>query len=71
VLERTLGAPGSVAEQMRESQANSERCPGCYEYSFGGLQVLSWTLRMYTCNQFYSSVNIMHGLLFIVTSESY
>jgi len=48
---KSLGAPGTVAQPMRESHTNSERCLGSYGYSFGGLQVLSEILRMYTSNK--------------------
>jgi hypothetical protein len=50
VLERTLGAPGSVAEPPRKSQTNSERCLGSYGNSFGRLQALSEILWMYMSN---------------------
>jgi len=43
----SLGAPGTVAQPMRESQTNSERCLGPYGYSLEGLQALSEILRMY------------------------
>jgi hypothetical protein len=33
-VERTLGAPGSIAEQMRESQTKSVQWLGSDEYSF-------------------------------------
>jgi len=66
-----VGAPRSVAEPTRESQTNSERCLGSYGYSFGGLQKLSETLRMYIGNRLPSTANMMHGLLFIIISESY
>jgi len=71
VPERTLGAPGSVAEPTRESQTNSERCLCSDEYSFRGLQKLCETLRMYMSNRLPSTANMMHGLFFIITSESY
>jgi len=64
-----MGAPGSVAEPTRESQTNSERCLGSYENSLGALQKLSETLRMYMSNRLPSPANVMHGLLFITTSE--
>jgi len=47
----SLGAPGSVAQPMWESQTNSERCLGSYGYLFGGLQIVSEILRMYTSNK--------------------
>jgi len=71
VPERTLGAPRSVAEPTRESQKNSERCLGSYGYSFRGLQKSSETRWMYMSNRLPSTANMMHGLLFIITSESY
>jgi hypothetical protein len=43
----SLGAPGTVAQPMRESQTNSERCLGPDGYSLEGLQVVSEILRMY------------------------
>jgi len=43
----SLGAPGTVAQSMRESQTNSERCLGSYGYSFEALQALSEMLLMY------------------------
>jgi len=69
--ERTLGAPGSVPEPMWESQADSERCLGSYGYSLRGLHVESETLQRYMSNQFPATANMMPGLLFIITSESY
>jgi len=60
VPERTLGAPGSVAEPTRESQTNSERCLGSYRYSLGGLQHVSENLRMYMSNRLPSTANMMH-----------
>jgi len=66
-----LGAPGSVAKPTRESQSNSGRCLGSYGYSFGQLQALSETLRMYMSNQLPSTANMIHGFLLIITSESY
>jgi len=66
-----VGAPGSVTEPMWESQTTSERCLGLYGYSYGGLQKLSETLRMYMSNRLPSTAIMMHGLLFIITSESY
>ena len=66
-----MGAPGSVAEPTCKSLTNSEKCLGLYGYSFGGLQKLSETLWMYMSNQLPSTANMMHGLLFIITSESY
>jgi hypothetical protein len=42
----TLGAPGTIAQPMRESQTNYERCMGPYRYSFQGLQGLSEILLM-------------------------
>jgi len=53
------------------TQTNSERCLGSYRDSIGGLQVLSETIWMYMSNQLPSTANMMHGLLFIITSESY
>ena len=38
--ERTVGAPGSVAEPMGESQSHYEICQGSYGHAFRGLQVL-------------------------------
>jgi hypothetical protein len=67
----TLGAHWNVAEPTRESPTNSERSLGSFGYSFGGLQVLSETLRMYMSNQLPSTANVMHRLLLIITSESY
>ena len=43
----SLGAPGTVAQPMRESQTNSERCLGPSGYSLEGLQALSEILQMY------------------------
>jgi hypothetical protein len=43
----SLGAPGTVAQPMQESQTNSERCLGPYGYSLEGLQVVSENLLMY------------------------
>jgi len=71
VPERTLGAPGSVAKPTRESHTNSERWLRSDEYSFGGLQKICETLRMYMSNRLPSTANMMHGLLFIINSESY
>jgi len=64
--ERTLGAPGSVTKPTQESQTNSERCLGC-----DGMQAIAEVLRMYTSHRFPSKANVIHGLLFIITSESY
>jgi len=47
----SLGAAGTVAQPMRESQTDSERCLGSYGYWFEGLQALSENLRMYTSNK--------------------
>lgn len=52
VPERTLCAPGTVAEPMRESQTYSERCSGSDRYSFGGVLAFSDYLQMSTSNQF-------------------
>jgi hypothetical protein len=71
VPESTLGAPGSVGEPMRKSQTNCERFQRWYSYSFGGLLVLSENLRMSTSNRFPSTANMIHGILFIINSESY
>jgi hypothetical protein len=49
----------------------TDRYLGSYGYSFGGLQVLSETLRMCMSNRLPSTVNMMHGSLLIITSESY
>jgi len=46
-----LGAPGTVAQQMREFQTNSARGLGSYVYSFKEWQVLSGNIRMYTRNK--------------------
>ena len=43
----SLGAPGTVAQTIWESQTNSERCLGSYGYSVEGLQALSEILLMY------------------------
>jgi len=43
----SLGSPGTVAQPMRESQTNSERCLGTHGYSLEGLQALSEILWMY------------------------
>ena len=43
----SLGAPGPVAQPMRESQTNSARCLGSDGYSFEGLRVVSEILLMY------------------------
>ena len=66
----TLGAPGSFAEPTRESQTNTDQCLSCYGYSFGGMLALSETLWMYMSNRLPSTANMMHGSLFIITSES-
>jgi len=55
---------------MQESHTNSQRLLVSYVYSFGGMQVLSETLQMYTHNQSPSMVNTMRGLLFMIISES-
>ena len=47
----SLGAPETVAQPMRESHSNSERCLGWYGYSFEGLQALSEILLMYWSNK--------------------
>jgi len=67
VMVISLGERRSAAENIgctwecrRESQTNSERCLGCYGYSFGGLQALSETLRMYMSNRLPSTSNMMH-----------
>jgi hypothetical protein len=43
----SLGASGTLAQPMWESQTNSERCLGSYGYSLEGLQALSKILLMY------------------------
>ena len=43
----SLGAPGTVAQPMRESQTNSQRCLGPYGYSLEELQALSGILQIY------------------------
>ena len=47
----SLGAPGTDAQPMRETQTNSERCLGSYGYSFEGLQAISGILRIFTSNK--------------------
>jgi len=42
----SFGARGTVAQPMRESHTNSERCLGSVEYSFEELQALSEILQM-------------------------
>jgi len=69
VLESTLGAPRSVGEPMREAQTNCERCLGSYGYWFRALQGWSETCLMYTSNRFPSMVTMIHGLLFMITSQ--
>jgi len=44
---KSLRAPGTVAQQMREFESNTERCLGSYGYSLEGLQALSEILLMY------------------------
>jgi len=46
-----LGAPGTVAQPMPESQTKPERGLGSYGYSFEELQGLSEILRIYTSNK--------------------
>ena len=71
VLERMLGAPGSVAEPTRESRKKSERCLGFYGYLFWGLQALSGSPWIYMSNWLSSTANIIRGLLLNITPESY
>jgi len=67
-----VGSPGSVTEPTRQSQTNSDsRCLSSYGYSFRGLQAVAETHRMYMSNRLPSTANMMHGLLFIITSASY
>ena len=61
----SLGAPETVAQPMRESQTNSERCLGSYGYSFERLQALSEILLLYP-EQYEYPPRMMHGLLFII-----
>ena len=44
---KSLGAPGTVAQPMRESRTNSERCLGPDGYSLEGLQSVSEIIQMY------------------------
>jgi hypothetical protein len=66
-----LGTPECVAEPMRKSKTNCERCLGSYWCSFGGLHALSEMLRICMINRLPSPATMMHGLLLIITSESY
>jgi len=43
----SLGAPGTVAQPMQESQTNAERCLGSDGYSLEGLHALSEILLVY------------------------
>ena len=70
-LVRTLGAPGIFAKQTQKSQPKSERWLGYNCKLFRDLQVLRIWFRMYIRNELPLMANIIHGLLFIIPSESY
>jgi hypothetical protein len=46
----SIGAPGTVAHLMRESQTHAERCLSCCGYPVEGLQAVSEILQMSASN---------------------